>query len=229
MSADLTYLTARGGRRAVEQQLGAPDTPSEDAVALEFVRRFKDHLYVAQRGWLLWDGKRWHEDSTALIFHKIRTLVRELAIDGKSERRTANAGFVAGVERLLRADQQLVVLPEQLDANPWLLNTQSGTVDLRTGLLAPHRREDLCTCITSASLDAGQGRELFADFLEAITQGDADLRFYLQRLMGYCTTGLTIEESSPTSSASAPTARAASRKRSSTCWATTPRCSPRKC
>ena len=33
--------------------------------------------------------------------------------------------------------------PEQLDTDPWLLNVENGTLDLRTGELRPHRRDDL--------------------------------------------------------------------------------------
>ena len=43
----------------------------------------------------------------------------------------------------LRQDEPGVpIVPTQLDASPWLLNCPNGTLDLRTGTLREHRRED---------------------------------------------------------------------------------------
>ena len=45
------------------------------------------------------------------------------------------------------AESQLdiVVLPDHLDRNKWLLNVDNGTLDLQTGEQREHRREDLIT------------------------------------------------------------------------------------
>lgn len=173
-----------------------PDAPpSEDAFALAFVENHPDHRYVPPwKRWLRWDGKRWHEDSTGLVYARIRGLVRAAVEGGKAERSTANASFVAGVERLLRTDQRLTVLPEQLDADHWVLNTQGGIVDLATGALRPHNPAAMCTRITHAAVDATVGADLWCKFLADITQGDAELQAYLQRLAGYLATGVTTED-----------------------------------
>ncbi len=176
-----------------EQRLS--DHPSEDALALLFVATHDDHRYVAPwHRWLKWDGKRWREDSTGHVYERIRDLVRASVEGGKGERSTANASFVAGVERLLRTDQRIVVLPEHLDADPWLLNTQSGIVDLRAGTIRPHDPNALCTKVTNAGIDADHGGDLWREFLAGITQNDDDLEHYLQRVVGYCATGITTED-----------------------------------
>ena len=177
-----------------EREVGAAN-PSEDAIALAFVEAHPDHRYVAPWSrWLRWDGKRWHEDSTGYVYERIRDLVREAVTGGKAERSTANASFVGGVERLLRTDQRLVVVPDQLDADPWALNTQSGVVDLRTGAVRAHDPADLHTRITTCQVDPAEGAALWAGFLDDITQGDVELQRYLQRLAGYCATGVTPED-----------------------------------
>lgn len=173
----------------------ADPNPSEDAIALAFVEKYDDYRYVAPwHRWLKWDGMRWHDDSTGHVYERIRELVRDAVEGGKAERSTANASFVAGVERLLRTDQRIVVLPEHLDADPWTLNTLSGIVDLRTGNCRPHARAALCTKIANASLEPGQGADLWRRFLDDITQADSDLTNYLQRVAGYCATGVTTED-----------------------------------
>ena len=169
--------------------------PSEDAIALAFVARHPEHRFVAPLNrWLTWDGMRFRQDSTGLVFGRVRDLVRSSVEGGKAERSTANAAFIGGVERLARTDQQIVLLPEHLDADPWILNTPSGIVDLRTGRVRPHDPAALCTRLTGASLDAAQGAALWSNFLTEITLGDKQLETYLQRVAGYCATGVTPED-----------------------------------
>src|SRR5206468_5984324 len=172
---------------------------SEDATALAFVAvHGQQHRYVAPwHRWLKWDGKRWIEDSTGHVFALIRDLVRDVAGGTPRERKLATAAYVAGVERLARCDQSIVVMPRQLDADPWLPNTPAGIVDLRIGAIAPNEPSALMTRITSVAPAFGGGADLWARFLADITQGDAELSAYLQRLAGYCATGVTSEDVLP--------------------------------
>ena len=128
------------------------------------------------------------------MYEHIRDLVRASVESGKAERSTANASFVAGVERLLRTDQRIVVLPEHLDADPWLLNTQTGIVDLKPGFVRPHDPAALCPKITNAAIDATHGADLWREFPTGITQGDDETAAYLQRVAGYAATGVTTED-----------------------------------
>src|SRR5665213_539593 len=155
---------------------GDGSAPSEDAIASAFVARFgHEYRYVAPwHRWIKWDGKRWVHDATGNVFALIRKIVHESVGDTRHERKIATAGYIAGVERLARYDQSIVVLPADMDADPWLLNTQAGIVDLRTGVLRDHDPEALMTRLTGASPDALQGNELWALFLKGITQDDGE-------------------------------------------------------
>lgn len=169
---------------------------SEDSVALDFVaQNLKLLRYVpAWKRWLEWDGKRWRKESTGAMYGRIRELIREAVAGTKLERGTATAGFVAGVERLSRYDQRIVVQPEQFDADPWLLNTQSGIVDLRDGSVRPHDPRALMTRLTAAALEPMAGAALWTEFIDGITGGDTELAGYLQRVAGYCATGMVNED-----------------------------------
>ena len=94
-------------------------------------------------------------------------------------------------ERLARTDLRVVATAEQWDADPWVLNTRSGTVELRTGALRAHRREDYCTRSTAV----GPGGECarWLRFLDEITGGDEALAEFLARVAGYAVTGSTRE------------------------------------
>jgi putative DNA primase/helicase len=67
------------------------------------------------------------------------------------------------------------------------------TLDLRTGLARPHRREDYNTKIAAVAADERVPIPLWTKFLETVTAHNEDLQKYLQRVAGYCMTGVTIE------------------------------------
>ena len=46
-----------------------------------------------------------------------------------------------------KSEPGIPVRPEELDRDPWLFNCLNGTLDLRTGALRAHAREDLLTKI----------------------------------------------------------------------------------
>ena len=104
----------------------------------------------------------------------------------------ASAKTVSAVERLARADRRLAATISQWDHDPWLLNTQTGVVDLRTGRIRTHAPIDYMTQICAVGPEGSCPTWL--TFLDRITNGDAELQSYLQRLAGYCLTGSTREE-----------------------------------
>jgi hypothetical protein len=53
-------------------------------------------------------------------------------------------------QALVRADRRLAATIEQWDADPMLLNTPAGVIDLRNGELRQHRSEDYMTMIATA-------------------------------------------------------------------------------
>jgi putative DNA primase/helicase len=67
------------------------------------------------------------------------------------------------------------------------------TLDLRTGLARPHRREDYHTKIAAVAADERVPIPLWTTFLDTVTAHDQELQKYLQRVAGYCMTGVTIE------------------------------------
>jgi putative DNA primase/helicase len=103
----------------------------------------------------------------------------------------ASGKTVAAVERLARSDRRLAATIGQWDADPWLLNTPDGVVDLSTGALRAHRAEDYMTKIAATGPRGGCPR--FLAFLDEITGGDVDLVAYLRRALGYSLTGDTRE------------------------------------
>ena len=167
---------------------------TEDALALSFTRRYhRDWRYVAGWGkWLVWDGQRWRTEDTLAATDLIRSVCRQTALRADNPRvatKLASAGTVSGVERLARADRRHAATTDEWDADPWLLNTQGGVLDLKTGRMRPHERTDRMTKITTAT--PGGDCQTWRQFIDEVTGGDKELEFYLQRMVGYALTGST--------------------------------------
>jgi len=95
-------------------------------------------------------------------------------------------------------ENSLSIKGDELDINPWLLACLNGVIDLRTGELRPGRPEDLinkASPIEFAGIDAPA--PMWEMALKQIFQNDEKLIEYIQRLLGYCTTGLCIEHFLP--------------------------------
>jgi len=183
-----------------------PDEPAEvvdrpikyadDSLALRFTTQHEHDLrYVHLWGrWLRWDGRRWCTDETLEALDLARSIARAASaeiIEGggpaKLASTVASAKTIAAIERLARADRQHATRTENWDADAWLLNTPGGTVDLRSGDLRPHAREDLITKITAVA--PGGDCPLWLAFLDRVFRSDQALIAFAQRMLGYSLTG----------------------------------------
>ncbi|MDH4983257.1 phage/plasmid primase, P4 family [Hyphomicrobium sp. D-2] len=152
--------------------------------------------YVARWGqWLIFDGHRWHKDEVLAVWETVKREVASYAasFSDKSaiQRKLASKQSIAAVESLMRSDRKVRATVEQWDADPMLLNTPGGVVDLRTGDVRPATAQDYLTKATAVAPEGGCSR--WMDFLDQITAGDKDLQAYLQRVFGYALTGSTVE------------------------------------
>lgn len=164
------------------------------------------YLYTEQK-WLIWDGKRWAVDTTGEIERKAKATARSIyaevaaiADDTKREdaRRFARYSESGrGRQEMIRAartEQGIAITPEQLDTEPWLLNCNNGTLDLRTGELYPHNPANLITKLCPVDYMPEAQAPRWLSFLDRIMDGDAELISYLQKAVGYSLTGDTSEQ-----------------------------------
>jgi putative DNA primase/helicase len=107
---------------------------------------------------------------------------------GKQQTRkavTVAAALAMGVP-LMRMGQST------FDASPLMLNVRNGVVDLTTGELMRHSPEQRMTLQAGASYLPEEAPQ-WEEFLRRV-QPDPETRAYLQRVVGYCATGLTTEQ-----------------------------------
>ena len=202
---DLTDLTMLGGEASVEEHAGAPPAEpfidgfdlTEDGIAQAFTKRHETNLrYCHDTGaWFEWNGKRWAEDRTRRAFSWARLICREFAEDTTAGRKAtlAKVATASAIEKFAQADQALVATAETWDANPFLLGTPDGTVDLRTGKLSDPNQHDYITKQTAIAPAGTAACPIWKAFLASCTNNDLCLIRFLQQWAGYMLTGDTRE------------------------------------
>lgn len=203
-------------RRAVElppAQNGKPDFPLTDAGNGErFAARYGEQVrYIHPwEKWLNFDGRRWRLDDTGAVDQLAKQTARAMWREGASEqdparrdaklkwaKQTESASRLSAMLRLARSEHPVPVLPKELDIDPWLLNCRNGTLDLRTGELRPHRREDMLTKLCPVEYLPDANCPEWIEFLSKIFGRRWDLIDFLQRLCGYFLTGSVDEQILP--------------------------------
>lgn len=114
------------------------------------------------------------------------------SIDSESDRHVSGAVRQAASEAAVK-----IVHDCEMDRNLHLLNLQNGTYDLEADCLREHRREDYITKLAPVEWDPEATSDRFDQFLSEIFPENQDLIDYVQRLLGYCLSGLTTERILP--------------------------------
>jgi putative DNA primase/helicase len=168
----------------------------------------KDIRYNAPwKKWIVWNGKHWELDDGYLIHDRglkmIRGIYGELlktadyrdrldiekyAVQSESVRR--RKAFVEAASWI----PELNIKTDDLDKDPWLLNVENGTVDLRTGNLREQRAEDLITKIANVRFDPAAPCPVWKQFVREIMNYNADLITFIQTAVGWAVTGDISEQ-----------------------------------
>ncbi|AMU74386.1 phage/plasmid primase, P4 family [Mycobacteroides abscessus] len=218
----------------IEEQYTKGQVRMAHALHRMFARRL---IHVPGVGWYYWDGVRWRLDelerSTRFV---LRTFKRALTTaekraeqakalessdPAKSERlkryadklvgdvyTCQSAAGIRGVKEIARSANQFACLPIELDKDPYLINVQNGTLNLKTGKFhQPHDPDHLITKVCNASFDPDAfdpemlGSAAFdptkycpnwLQFLHSILP-DQDVRDFLQVLVGLALVGTQLE------------------------------------
>ncbi len=154
--------------------------------------------------WLVWTGAHWERDDSGRVHRLAKEAVRGIYAEASAAedegRRKAIAQHATRSEAEARikamlelAKSEVPVSPDDLDADPWLLNVPNGALDLKSGELRPHRREDLLTKMVGAEYNPDAPAPAWAAFLERVLPGE-ELRRFVRRAAGYSLTGDTSEQ-----------------------------------
>lgn len=186
---------------------GEPSPCTDVANAERFIRDHgNDVRYDYTSGkWLHFAGTRWVQNSTATVREMAKQTARSIYSEAVTEsnpklrkellswakKTESNRGLS---DMLAVAASSVAVEAGDLDRDVWLLNVLNGTMDLRTGQLRAHRREDMITKLAPVAYDLAAARSEWEAFMSAIMKGRTGLISYLQELAGMCLTGDVREQ-----------------------------------
>ena len=167
-------------------------------------------------GWLVWDGRVWNPDdhaaeaialdfSNAMLLEAFTAVQTGTMTDANGNTTTDAAAkaylaharktrAAAGIRNMLTlAKARLAIPAKALDADPYVLNTNAGLIDLHTGVCRPHDPEAFCTKIVPFTPSAA-GADMWQSFLDLVTVNDGELKSYLQRVAGMSIVGTVKSE-----------------------------------
>ncbi len=174
---------------------------TERANSRRFLRQHGDRVRFCHPWgkWLVGTGTHWQIDDGGAVmrlamrtadrvWHDAKDCLTKPVVDFAIA--TSGHGKLNAMLRLAAADVPIAVV--ELDANPWLLNCPNGTLDLRTGELRPHRREDNITKLCPTNYNPEAGSYCWDRFLEGVFDGPTI--DFVQRFFGFCLTGDVSEQ-----------------------------------
>jgi len=190
------------------RQFGWPDFPTfenESAERAQFFKQYENSMiYVKSwNTWLEWRDGRWQDDETGVALHLARNICKKASTEaqkrsdlGQKAQKIATVlssrKMFTNVSGICQTDPRHAAIPAQFDADPWILNTPDGVVDLKTGDMRPARRDDYSRKTTAVS--PGGACPVWQKFLHKATAGDVELMSYMQRVAGYFLSGSTAEQ-----------------------------------
>ena len=157
------------------------------------------------KSWFVWDGYRWAGDDSGEIERRCQNTVKSIY---KEAARAENPDLAAALGKhaaksensfrlqamAMAARPMVPVRPNDFDRNPVLLNVRNGTLNLETGELLPHAREQLISKLAPVDYDPAAACPLWLEFLDRIMDSRPNLLQFIQTAVGYSLTGLTSEQ-----------------------------------
>jgi putative DNA primase/helicase len=173
--------------------------------SIRFVNAAVDTLrYCPGIGWLRWDGRRWAENAewAAVEFAKkmARAWLKKTVRSGDRSKVTEAAYMemaprIHAVVKLAESDACMRIEANQLDRDQLLMNIEDGTLDLRTGTLRPHSKDDLITKLAPVRWIEGAAHPMLDRYLDHLTQSSPEVVPFLARCFGTALTGDASPES----------------------------------
>ncbi len=155
--------------------------------------------------WVIWGGMRWKNDVTGHVHRLAKDTAKAMwaeaaaLADDTQSKALARHALKSQSELRLKAMMssaqcEVPIQPEEFDRDPWLLNCANGTLDLRTGELRPHQREDFIMKLAPVEYDPEATCPTWLAFFERIMAGNERLIAYLHKMVGYGLTGSVKEQ-----------------------------------
>ncbi|SFT80761.1 putative DNA primase/helicase [Geodermatophilus amargosae] len=175
-------------------------------------RMAKEHghelRHVRDVGWFVWRNGCWIPDpkdapQNALIQVKQKAMQEVARLNGEERDKLYKdaaildtANNINGTISIAKALPPISASVEELDPDPFLVNTPDGVYDLRTSEMFPHDRKQMHTKITGCSTFGARDDGLWHQFIEQVLP-DPDVRRFAQKILGYSMLGRVQDQIFP--------------------------------
>lgn len=151
--------------------------------------------YAPGLGFYTWSGRVW-ERSEVKVRQEIHRMGAALALAGdpKAARQFLMTRAIDAIMTELKSVPAVYVDASVFDAQPHLLSFRNGTVDLKTGALRQHAKEDMLTYCLDISYVANAQCPRWEDFLVEIFPENPEMPAYMRRMIGYGVSGHVSEQ-----------------------------------
>jgi putative DNA primase/helicase len=159
------------------------------------------YIWVPGLKWMAWDGRRWVTAEEKIVRDAVSDWVvaqfkDTVAKSGKIDKDEVQGWMFAQSRNRLSAitdlaSAKVLVTADKLDADPDLLNTPGGVVDMRTGQVQAHAPGLLMTGLTRGSYIPGYRHRDWDQALEAVPE---DVRDWFQVRSGQAATGHPVPD-----------------------------------
>lgn len=158
------------------------------------------------KSWIYFDGRKWCFDDNGAIRRmgdEANEIMRgDIKLYSESEeseklflKHVKNSRSSKSKAATIKESEHVVpIKPSELDVHKDLLNVTNGTIDLRTGELELHNRDNFLTKICNVEYTDNTDHPLWDKFLLDIFDGDMELINFIQKAVGYSLTGSTKED-----------------------------------
>ena len=159
------------------------------------------------RQWFEFNGHHWHPDTVKHVLERALGSVRQQQhaanrLSDADARKAALRWTIKSEDHrhlhdlltLAAAKPSIAVDGTNWDRDPMLIGVINGVVDLTTRRFRDGQPADYITKVAPVRYDAAATCPRFEQFMTEIFRDHPDLVAYLQRVFGYCLTGLTDEQ-----------------------------------
>lgn len=172
--------------------------------------------YNGAQGFLVYNGKRWEREADIQVQLMAQETIKHMFVEASAilayaatlptdEARKACASqaealsgwarfsskfkMVTAMVSLVKSAPEVHIEPEVFDTHLYLFNFQNGTVDVRTGVMHKHTKQDFLTQICPYAYNPQADCPVFKAFFRDAMCGDKDLMRFMKKFLGLSTTG----------------------------------------
>ena len=159
------------------------------------------HCDSSKGGWYHYDGRHWRPDVS-----KHHEIVLKQFYHKHKQYEPTDENYISdlpklsdcqrwnGLLRIVRTEPEITCEADDFDENHELLNLENCTLVLDSGKFREHSPDDMLTKMMKASYDKAAKCTRFEQFIDEIFSGNTEVIEFMQRYLGYCLGGSTLEQ-----------------------------------